>query len=280
MALPPMAHPLLALPAHEQWALLEWVTGRPRSWFLARTPPDWWPSLLAGEQALLMRLAKARRAGRPLAQVLGWREFYGRRFWVNPAVLIPRAETEGLVAQGLVCLDTLHANAGGKVLDLGTGSGCVGISLALEAPGTVVTLTDQSPQALSVARLNAACLGAQVRCYVGSWFEALPVGERFDLIVSNPPYVAQDDPHLRQGDLPHEPMAALAGLRPNPTGLDDLAEIVSGAPAWLKPHGWLVVEHGHDQQQAVMAFAQSAGFARVEGLADLAGVPRLVKAQL
>lgn len=279
MVLPTMAHPLLALSTHEQWALLEWVTGRPRSWFLARTPPDWWPSLLAGEQALLMRLAEARRAGRPLAQVLGWREFYGRRFWVNPAVLIPRAETEGLVAQGLACLGTLHAG-GGSVLDLGTGSGCVGISLALEAPGTVVTLTDQSPYALSVARLNAACLGAPVRCCVGSWFEALPTDERFDLIVSNPPYVAEDDPHLRQGDLPYEPMAALAGLRPNPTGLDDLSEIVSGAPARLKPHGWLVVEHGHDQQQAVMGLAHAAGFARVEGLADLAGVPRLVQAQL
>ena len=278
MALPLMAHPLLELPTHEQWALLEWTTGRPRSWFLARTPPDWWPRLLAGEQALLMRLAEARRAGRPLAQVLGWREFYGRRFWVSPAVLIPRAETEGLVAQGLARLGTLHA--GGAVLDLGTGSGCVGISLALEAPGTVVTLTDQSPRAVSMARLNAACLGAQIRCCVGSWFEAVPADERFDLIVSNPPYVAEDDPHLRQGDLPYEPMAALAGLRPSPTGLGDLSEIVSGAPARLKPHGWLVVEHGHDQQQAVMALAHAAGFARVEGLKDLAGLPRLVKAQL
>ena len=273
-----MSHPLLELPTHEQWALLEWVTGRPRSWFLARTPPDWWPSLLAGEQALLERLAEARRAGRPMAQVLGWREFYGRRFWVTPDVLIPRAETEGLVAQGLTCMGTLHA--GGAVLDLGTGSGCVGISLALEAPGTVVTLTDQSPRAVSMARLNAACLGAQIRCCVGSWFEAVPADERFDLIVSNPPYVAEDDPHLRQGDLPYEPMAALAGLWPNPTGLDDLSEIVSLAPARLKPHGWLVVEHGHDQQQAVMALAHAAGFARVEGLADLAGVPRLVQAQL
>ncbi len=279
MVLPTMAHPLLALPTHEQWALLEWVTGRSRSWFLARTPPDWWSSLLTGEAALLMRLAEARRAGMPLAQVLGWREFYGRRFWVNPAVLIPRAETEGLVAQGLACLGTLHAG-GGRVLDLGTGSGCAGISLALEAPGTVVTLTDQSRHALSVARLNAACLGAPVRCCVGSWFEAVPADEQFDLIVSNPPYVAQDDPHLRQGDLPYEPMAALAGLRPNPSGLDDLSEIVSGAPARLKPHGWLVVEHGHDQQQAVMDLAHAGGFARVEGLADLAGVPRLVQAQL
>jgi release factor glutamine methyltransferase len=279
MALPLMAHPLLELPTHEQWALLEWTTGRPRSWFLARRPHEWWPSLLPGEAALLLRLAEARRAGWPLAQVLGWREFYGRRFWVTPDVLIPRAETEGLVAAGLDCLAGRTSGAS-AVLDLGTGSGCVGISLALEAPGTVVTLTDQSPRAVSMARLNAACLGAQIRCCVGSWFEAVPADERFDLIVSNPPYVAEDDPHLRQGDLPHEPMAALAGLRPNPTGLDDLSEIVSGAPARLKPHGWLVVEHGHDQQQAVMALAHAAGFARVEGLKDLAGLPRLVQAQL
>lgn len=274
-----MSHPLLELPTHEQWALLEWVTGRPRSWFLARTPHDWWPSFLPGEAALLLRLAQSRLAGRPLAHVLGWREFYGRRFWVTPDVLIPRAETEGLVAAGLDCLAERDSEAC-SVLDLGTGSGCVGISLALEAPGAAVTLSDQSQRALSVARLNAACLGAPVHCCVGSWFQAPPAGERFDLIVANPPYVAKDDPHLRQGDLPYEPMAALAGLRPSPTGLDDLSEIVSVAPARLKPHGWLVVEHGHDQQQAVMALAHAAGFARVEGLADLAGVPRLVQAQL
>ncbi|MGA1228291.1 MAG: peptide chain release factor N(5)-glutamine methyltransferase, partial [Burkholderiaceae bacterium] len=266
-------------PTHEQWALLERATGRPRSWFLARKAHDWWPSLLPGEAALLLRLAQSRLAGRPLAHVLGWREFYGRRFWVTPDVLIPRAETEGLVAAGLDCLAERDSEAW-SVLDLGTGSGCVGISLALEAPGAAVTLSDQSQRALSVARLNAACLGAPVHCCVGSWFQAPPAGERFDLIVANPPYVAEDDPHLRQGDLPYEPMAALAGLWPNPTGLDDLSEIVSLAPARLKPHGWLVVEHGHDQQQAVMALAHAAGFARVEGLSDLAGVPRLVQAQL
>jgi release factor glutamine methyltransferase len=115
---------------------------------------------------------------------------------------------------------------------------------------------------------------------VGSWFQALSASERFDLIISNPPYVAEDDPHLRQGDLPYEPMAALAGLRPSPTGLDDLSEIVSVAPARLKPHGWLVVEHGYDQQQAVVDLAHSAGFSKVEGLTDLVGLPRLVQAQL
>ncbi len=283
-----MSHPLLQLPNHEQWAILQWATGRPRSWFAAREPARWWASLLLGEAALIERLAVNRLGGRPLAQLLGHREFYGRRFWVTPDALIPRSETEGLVDLGLGCLkagDPAQDPPQKTVLDLGTGTGCVGLTLALEQPGIDLTLTDQSPEALSLARLNATWLGVPSRCCLGRWFEAVAADQpsprgRYDLIVANPPYVAAGDPHLTRGDLRYEPRAALEGLHPDAKGLGDLTEILKAAPAWLTPNGWLVVEHGHDQQAAVMAMAQQAGFVHVSGEADLSGRPRFVKAQL
>lgn len=285
-----MSHPLLQLPIHEQWAILQWATGRPRSWFAAREPRLWWAFLLLGEAALIERLAVNRLGGQPLAQLLGHREFYGRRFWVTPDVLIPRPETEGLVDLGLGCLRERKASQDRPpktVLDLGTGTGCVGLTLALEQPGIDLTLTDQSQKALSVARLNASWLGVSPICRLGTWFEALAVPAdqpapriRYDLIVANPPYVAAGDPHLTRGDLRHEPRAALEGLYPNARGLGDLTEILRAAPSWLALDGWLVVEHGHDQQASVMAMARQAGFVHVSGEADLSGRPRFVKAQL
>lgn len=234
-----------------------------------------------------------------MAYLLGFREFYGRRFMVNPSVLIPRSDTECLLEAGLDCLAEQHqyfvkastsdpsirAETGLQVLDLGTGSGCLAISLALEAKAkgwvVEVTASDQSAGALQVARNNAHWLGAPVTFCQGDWYAALSQAKtRFDLVVSNPPYIAARDPHLGQGDLPFEPPSALAGYTPNADGLDDLRQIIRGARAHLREGGWLMVEHGHDQQAAVIQLMQSAGFRLVAGRPDLSGTPRLVMGQL
>lgn len=280
-------------------AIACWVTGRDRSWFAARRPDEVVASLLPGERALIDLLARRRLAGEPLAYLLGFREFYGRRFMVSPSVLIPRSDTECLLEAALDCLADHHqrlatapkrdasnqADTGLQVLDLGTGSGCLAISLALEAKAkgwvVEVTATDQSAGALQVARNNAHWLGAKVSFCRGDWYGALGRAEtHFDLVVSNPPYIAARDPHLGQGDLPFEPPAALAGCRPNADGLDDLRRIVGNATSHLRKGGWLMVEHGHDQQAAVLELMRQAGFQRVSGRPDLSGTPRLVMGQL
>jgi release factor glutamine methyltransferase len=282
-------------------AIACWATGRARSWFAARRPDELAVALSPGERALIGLITRRRLAGEPLAYLLGFREFYGRRFLVNPSVLIPRADTECLLEAALDCLaDTgLHgarvesaasegvARSSGpfQVLDLGTGSGCLAISLALEAQAKGwpldVTATDQSARALAVARNNAHWLGAKVSFCQGDWYGALGLAKRrFDLVVSNPPYIAGQDPHLLMGDLPFEPTSALAGCRPNADGLDDLRQIIASAPAHLQEGGWLLVEHGHDQQPAVIGLMRQAGFRQVTGRPDLSGTPRLVMGQL
>jgi release factor glutamine methyltransferase len=280
-------------------AIACWATGRDRSWFAARGSQEVAASLRSEEQALIRVLTNRRAAGEPLAYLLGFREFYGRRFMVNPSVLIPRSDTECLVEAVLTRMADAgppgHSTAEARrleplappiqVLDLGTGSGCLAISLALEARArhweVVVTATDRSASALQVARNNAHWLGAKVRFYEGDWYEALGEAERrFDLVVSNPPYIAAQDPHLGLGDLPFEPLSALAGCQPNADGLDDLRQIIEGAPGHLRPGGWLLVEHGHDQQPAVLALMRGAGLRNVLGQPDLSGTPRLVMGQL
>ena len=279
-------------------AIACWATGRDRSWFAARSPQEVAASLRPEEQALIGVLTSRRLSGEPLAYLLGFREFYGRDFFVNRSVLIPRSDTECLVEAALTCMAEAWPHGAAaetgpsepigapiQVLDLGTGSGCLAISLALAAKSkdlkAIVTATDQSAGALAVARNNAHWLGAQVRFEQGDWYEALGQAElRFDLVVSNPPYIAAKDPHLDQGDLPFEPLSALAGCRPNADGLDDLRVIVREAPAHLRPGGWLLVEHGHDQQPGVIALMQAAGFRQVLGQPDLSGTPRLVMGQL
>ncbi|WP_374402629.1 peptide chain release factor N(5)-glutamine methyltransferase [Niveibacterium sp.] len=208
-----------------------------------------------------------REAGEPVAYLLGEREFYGRVFRVSPAVLIPRPDTELLVEQAL-----LHLPEGSpRVLDLGTGSGAIAITLALEAPHTQVSAVDISATALAVARSNAERMGATVRWLEGAWCGPVQ-GEVFDLIASNPPYVAEKDPHLAQGDVRFEPPGALAS---GPDGLNDIRIITAEARACLKPGGWLLFEHGYDQGDAVRTLLAAAGFIDCVTLKDLGGNDRV-----
>ncbi len=244
--------------------LLGHALGVTRAWLIAHEHDDLPAALLEKYQALLAR----RLAGEPVAYLLGEKEFFGRSFHVTPDVLVPRPETELLVE---LALAKLPAGKPARILDLGTGSGCIAISLALERPDCGITAVEQSAAALAVARQNAVHLGAKLGFYQGNWYGALPVGtEKFDLIVSNPPYVAENDPHLAA--LAHEPARALAS---GPDGLADIRLIVQGAPAWLKPGGWLMFEHGWDQGEACREILQAAGFAGVETRADLAGIGRV-----
>jgi release factor glutamine methyltransferase len=216
-----------------------------------------------------------RAAGEPVAYLLGSREFYGRDFAVSPAVLIPRHETELLVELALSKLSKLTKNASPSLLDLGTGSGCIAITLALETPYAQVTAVDASSQALAVAQQNAATLDARVEFREGSWFEPLS-GSRFDVIVSNPPYIKADDPHLAQGDVRFEPPSALAS---GPDGLADIRAIIATAPSYLKSGGWLLFEHGYDQAEAMVVVMEQGGFSAIEQHRDLAGIVRVTLGQ-
>lgn len=225
---------------------------------------------LTPEQAERFADLLARRAaGEPVAYLLGVREFYGRDFQVSPAVLIPRPETELIVD---LVRERVPAGAAPAILDLGTGSGALAVTLALELPLATVTAVDFSSAALGVARANAEALGARVRFVESDWFAALAVGERFGVIVSNPPYVADGDPHLAEGDVRFEPASALTS---GPAGLDDIVRIVAAAPAFLEPEGWLLLEHGYDQALAVRELLAAGGFAEVASARDLAGIERI-----
>jgi len=216
------------------------------------------------ETADFHTLAMRRAAGEPIAYLTGHREFYGLEFRVTPAVLIPREETELLV-------EIAVEKPAQRILDLGTGSGCLAIAVARELPQAQVTAVDASAAALAVARENAARHGATVRFVQGDWFAPLG-GERFDLILANPPYVAEADPHLAQGDVRFEPRSALAA---GPDGLEDIRRIAAAAAAHLHAGGRLVFEHGYDQAQAVAALLAQAGFVAIEQRRDLAGIPRV-----
>ena len=216
------------------------------------------------------RLCARRRAGEPMAYLAGQREFFGRSFQVDRSVLIPRPETESLVEAALRRMRDL---TGPRVLELGTGSGCIAITLALERPDARVAATERSEAALKVARSNARRLGAGVELLLGSWYAPAP--GPFDLIVSNPPYVAAADPHLTE--LGYEPRAALTD---EGDGLACLRAIVQQAPAHLAPDGALLVEHGYDQGPAVRELARQSGFVSVRTLTDLAGLERVCLATL
>lgn len=219
--------------------------------------------------AYLEALEKISR-GCPVAYVTGVREFYGRPFAVTPDVLVPRPDTETLVEEAIA----LIKHEGAKiVLDLGTGSGIIAVTLALEAPETTVTATDESPAALAVARGNAQRLGARVSFFEGSWFDALAqegAPQSFNLIVSNPPYIDPADSHMAA--LSFEPRGALTD---EVDGLQDLRAIIERAPQHLAAGGVLLLEHGYDQGEAVRAMLSAAGFEDVRTVQDLAGNDRV-----
>ncbi len=258
------------LPRLEARALLAHASGRSREWLIAHGDEQAPRDAAHRFQALASR---RREAGVPLAYLLGTREFHGRAFDVGPEVLIPRPETEALVDLALQ-----HAGTDARVLDLGTGSGCIAITMACLRPGWTIVATDHSAAALAVARRNAqrlcpqALAGGRLALREGDWWTALRPDERFALIVSNPPYVQAQDPHLGRGDLRFEPVAALAS---GADGLGALRTICDGAAQRLLPGGWLLVEHGFEQGTSVRELFVRAGLLEVRTLADAAGLERI-----
>jgi release factor glutamine methyltransferase len=220
------------------------------------------------------RLARAwfarRRSGEPVSYITGRREFYGVALRVSPEVLIPRAETELLVE---LALQRLPPVSSARVLELGTGSGAIAVALAALRPGLRITASDVSEAALAVARRNAREHAAEIEFLRSDWFES--IDGRFDLIVSNPPYVAAGDPHLERGDLPFEPRSALVA---GGDGLDCIRAIAAGARERLRPGAGLLVEHGYDQGERCVALLRELGYADVCDFQDLAGLPRVCAA--
>lgn len=210
-----------------------------------------------------------RRLGEPVAYILGYREFYGLNFAVSPATLIPRADTETLVEAALNKIPT-HQSA--RILDLGTGSGAVALAIAYHRPQSEIHATDVSPAALEVASANATALRIKnVHFMQSNWFSAIPQSQ-FDVITSNPPYISQNDDHLNQGDLRFEPRNALVA---EDDGLADIRTLISDSLIYLKPQGWLMLEHGYNQGLAVRECMAETGYTDITTLQDLAGNDRV-----
>ena len=234
-----------------------------------------WPdkTLSDDEEQRFAALLKRRVAGEPVAHILGERGFWSLDLKVTADTLIPRPETELLVEAVLQRLP----ESGGRIADLGTGSGAIALAIASECPACEVVAVERSEAALAVARQNAERNGiGNVQFLHGSWFQPLD-DRRFDLIVSNPPYICADDPHLARGDVRFEPITALAS---GADGLDDIRLIIDGAATHLETGGWLLLEHGYDQCEAVSDLLREAGFAAIEVITDLQGHDRVSLGQL
>jgi release factor glutamine methyltransferase len=268
-------HSLLSsspLPSSEARLLMAHVLEKhyqlPRSALLSRD------EMLLKSEAMLQwqELQSKRLAGEPIAYLIGKRGFHDIELYVAPGVLIPRPETELLVEIGLQEIERLHGLA--KVLDLGTGSGAIALAIAKAAPYALVSATDQSFEALDIAQMNAQLLKLEGRVQLmqGSWYEALSNDARFDIILSNPPYISSLDPHLSQGDLRFEPISALTD---HAGGLSCLNVIIAGAKDRLNPNGLIAVEHGFDQSDAVVDLMKSTGLSDVQTHLDLAGHRRV-----
>lgn len=249
--------------------LLLHALGRPqndRAWLLAHDTDALDPEA----EMRYINLTRLRAAGKPLAYLTGVREFYGLPLQVDARVLDPRPDTETLVDWALACLKEVPSP---KVADLGTGSGAIALAIKSQRPDALVTAIDASADALAVAQTNAQRLRLDVRFLQGDWLDAS--NERFHLVVSNPPYIAEEDPHLEQ--LGHEPRMALSS---GPDGLDAIRTIIAQAPDHLVPGGWLLLEHGWDQAASVRALLERGGFTSVRSHQDLAGIERCSGGQL
>jgi release factor glutamine methyltransferase len=261
------------LPANETRILLAHILEKhyqlPRSALLSRDDMSLNEQAFQEWEALVLR----RVNGEPIAYILGKKGFHNIELLVAPGVLIPRPETELLVDIALVEITKLNKIC--KVLDLGTGSGAIALAIANETSLASVIATDQSPEALVIAKHNSQLLdlGNQVEFVQGSWYGAIEQHKQFDVIVSNPPYIANQDPHLKLGDLRFEPASALTDYA---SGLSCLEIIVSGADKHLKPGGLIAVEHGFDQSEAVVQLMQAADLADIQVHLDLAGHCRVV----
>nr|WP_315394206.1 peptide chain release factor N(5)-glutamine methyltransferase [uncultured Duganella sp.] len=228
-------------------------------------------ALDAGEARRFAALVKRRLDGEPVAYIVGRREFFGLPFEVGAAVLIPRPDTELLVELTLERLPPA-----GRALDMGTGSGAIAVAVAHTRRDADVTALDVSAEALAVARRNAAANGARVAFLHSDWYAALDGTAPFDVIASNPPYIASGDRHLSEGDLRYEPVGALTD---HADGLSALRVIAAGARAHLKAQGWLLMEHGYDQSAAVRALLTGQGYTDVQSWTDLAGIERVTGAR-
>jgi len=245
--------------------LLARVLGKPRSHLRAR-PEQLLQQL---QQQHFFDLIRRRAAGEPTAYLTGHREFWSLDLMVNPHTLIPRPETELLVEIALAHIPLQHE---ALIADLGTGSGAIALAVACERPLCRVIATDIDPEALKAARANGERLNIRnVEFREGAWFAPFS-DERFDMVVSNPPYVAEHDPHLEEGDLPAEPRRALVA---GPTGLEMIGAIVGEAPRFLRDQGWLLLEHGYQQAEATAALLREAGYRRIQTWRDAAGHERV-----
>jgi release factor glutamine methyltransferase len=233
-----------------------------------------WPEQHLTEQQsqTFSRLIGRRLAGEPIAYITGTREFWSLTLRVTADTLIPRPETELMVERSLEILQTKPT---ARIADLGTGSGAIAAALASEFPESQITATDNSVKALSVAQANFEDLGLQnIQTSLGHWLTALPSAEPFDLILSNPPYVAEYDPHLQEDGLPWEPASALVSGK---DGLDDIRQLIKNAPLYLAPQGWLILEHGFDQGSAVRQLFSEAGYQEIITHHDLEHRERLTE---
>lgn len=255
-------------PKRDAEILLEFVTGKVRTYLLAFGETQ----LSAEQEAQLATLLARRKTGEPVAHLVGEREFWSLPLYVSPATLIPRPDTECLVEQAL---SRLPAQAC-RILDLGTGTGAIALALASERPDCEVTAVDVMPDAVALAQRNVARLGfPNVTVLQSSWFSALD-NRTFGMIVSNPPYIDEHDPHLTQGDVRFEPLTALVAAN---EGLADIVHIVTTSRQHLLPGGWLLVEHGWTQGDTVRDVFIAAGYRAVETCRDYGGNDRLTLGQ-
>lgn len=254
------------IPRLEAEVLLSSLLDKPRTYLVA------WPEMqLSPEQAESFNSMIERRATHePIAYITGCREFWSLNLEVTPDTLIPRPETETLVE---MALEQIPQKGSMNIADMGTGSGAIAAAIASERPMCNILATDYSPKTLVVAERNFHRLGlGNIKTSMGEWCNALPTGEQFDIIVSNPPYVAEGDGHLAHDGLPWEPQRA---LRSGDDGLDDIGRIIAGTPDHLTAGGWLFLEHGFDQGDRVRSLLKQAGFFAIHTSQDMSGRDRV-----